>query len=60
MQSGPEALPNLRKASTLWTLQTEIMVKRIKLERGLVGGSGTLELSTEELVENREQKRFVF
>ena len=60
MQSGPEALPNLTKASTLWTLQTEMMVKRIRLERGLVGESGTLELSTEELVENREPKILVF
>ena len=38
----------------------EMMGKGIGLERGLVGGSGALESSTEELAENNEPKRLAF
>ena len=60
MRSGPDALPILREVSTLRTLRTEMMGEGIGLERGLVGGSGALESSTEELAENKEPKRLAF
>ena len=60
MQSGPETLPILREASALQTLRTEMVGKGIGLDRVLVGGSGALESSTEELAENKEPKRLAF
>ena len=55
--SGPDALFVFREESTLQTLQVEMMVGVIGLERGKGGGSGALESSREELAEKRLPKR---
>ena len=51
MLSGFEALPVFKDRSTRQTLQAEMMMEGIGLERGWVGGLGALESLREELAE---------